>query len=180
MNRREFTVLVGGAAAMWPLAARAQQPAMPVIGFLHSAIPGPYEPMIVAFRKSLNDAGYFEGQNVTIEYRWAEGKLERLPELARDLVHRQVSVIFAGGGSDPVLTAKAATSQIPIVFANGTDPVEAGLVTSLNRPGGNITGITFLNNTLDLRKWRCCMSWCPKRPSLPCFSTRNFQLLPPS
>jgi putative ABC transport system substrate-binding protein len=181
MNRREFTVLVGGAAAMWPLAARAQQPAMPVIGFLHSAIPGPYEPMIVAFRKSLNDAGYFEGQNVTIEYRWAEGKLERLPELARDLVHRQVSVIFAGGGSDPVLTAKAATSQIPIVFANGTDPVEAGLVTSLNRPGGNITGITFLNNTLGPKEVEVLHELVPKAPVIavllnPKLSTAASQL----
>jgi len=100
--------------------------------------------MATAFRKSLNQSGYFEIQNVRIEYRWAEGRLERLPELAADLVRRQVSVIFAGGGSEPALAAKAVTSEIPIVFANGVDPVEVGLVASLNRPGGNITGITFL------------------------------------
>jgi putative tryptophan/tyrosine transport system substrate-binding protein len=121
---------------------------MPVIGFLHGATLEGYAPMMAAFRKSLSEAGYSEGQNTTIESRWAQGRLERLPELAADLVRHQVSVIFAGGGAEPALAAKAATSKIPIVFANGVDPVEVGLVTSLSRPGGNITGVSFLINTL--------------------------------
>jgi putative tryptophan/tyrosine transport system substrate-binding protein len=146
MRRREFMAFVGGAAATWPLAARAQ-PAMPVIGFLHSATEAAYAPMTAAFRKSLSEAGYFD-QSVTIEFRWAQGRLERLPELVADLVRRQVSVIFTGGGAEPALAAKAATSNIPIVFANGVDPVEVGLVAGLSRPGGNITGVTFLINTL--------------------------------
>ena len=118
--------------------------------------------MTAAFHKSLNEAGYIEGQNVTIEYRWAESQLDRLPALAADLVRRQVSVIFTGGGSDPSLAAEAATSKIPIVFANGTDPVEAGLVASLNRPGGNITGITFLNNTLGPKEVELIHELVPK------------------
>ena len=123
LKRREFITFVGSAAAAWPFTAHAQQGAMPVIGFLHSATADAYASMTAAFRKSLSQAG-----NVTIEYRWAEGRLERLPELAADLVRRRVSVIFAGGGSEPTLEAKGAPSQIPIVFATGADPVRVGLV----------------------------------------------------
>jgi putative ABC transport system substrate-binding protein len=125
LKRRAFITLLGGAAA-WPLALRAQQSVIPAVGFLHGATPEAYVPMVAAFRKSLSEAGYSEGLNVMIEFRWAEGRLERLPELATDLVRRQVSVIFAGGGAEPALAAKAATSKIPIVFANGVDPVEVG------------------------------------------------------
>jgi putative ABC transport system substrate-binding protein len=147
VKRRDFIRMVGSAAATWPLAARAQQQAMPVIGFLHSASEEAYALLLAAFRKSLSETGY-SGQSVTIEFRWVQSRLECLPELAADLVRRQVSVIFAGGGPEPALAAKTATSNIPIVFANGVDPVEVGLVASLSRPGGNITGVTFLINTL--------------------------------
>jgi len=161
MRRREFILALGGAAA-WPFPAGAQQPALPIIGWLHGATPDAYAPMTTAFRKGLNERGYFEDQNVKIEYRWAEGRLERLPELAADLVHRQVSVIFAGGGAEPALAAKAATSNIPIVFANGVDPVEVRLVASVNRPGGNITGVSFLINTLGPKELEILHDLQPK------------------
>ena len=130
MRRRDFITLACGAATAWPMAVRAQPSTLPVIGFLHSATASAYARMTAALRKSLNDAGYIEGQNVAIEYRWAEGQFDRLPDLAADLVRHQVSVIFAGGGVDPSLAAKAATSKIPIVFANGTDPVDIPFCTA--------------------------------------------------
>jgi putative ABC transport system substrate-binding protein len=147
MRRREFIALVGSSAA-WPLAVRAQQPGMPVIGFLHSASPEPYAPQVNAFRQSLKEAGYVEGQNVATEYRWAENQIARLPTLAAELVQRQVSVIVAGGSPVAALAAKAATTKIPIVFMNAADPVGVGLVASFNRPGGNVTGVTLLGGEL--------------------------------
>jgi putative tryptophan/tyrosine transport system substrate-binding protein len=158
MRRREFISFLG-AAAVWPRAARAQRPSgkAPQIGFLHSASPEAYASMTAAFGKSLSEAG-----GVTIEYRWAAGRLERLPELAADLVRRQVSAIFAGGGLEPAIAAKTATSQIPIVFATGGDPVRAGLVESLNRPGGNVTGVNFLVNALGPKELEILRQLQPK------------------
>jgi putative ABC transport system substrate-binding protein len=148
VRRREFSTLVGGAMAAWPLAARAQQTKKPVLGFLGSASEARYQGTRTAIRSGLNEAGFVEKQNLLIEYRWADFRYDRLPMLAADLVARRVDVIFTTGGVVSALAAKAATTTIPIVFANGSDPVQSGLVASLSRPGGNVTGVSFINAQL--------------------------------
>jgi putative tryptophan/tyrosine transport system substrate-binding protein len=162
MKRREF--IAGLGAAAWPTAARAQQPALPVVGFLSAGSRTTDD--TASILEGLKEGGYVEGRNVAIEYRWADGHNDRLPTLAADLVRRQVKVLFSGS-TPAALAAKAATTTIPIVFENGIDPVGAGLVPNLNRPGGNVTGVTNMSTSLRQSGLSCCISLCPRQLQSP-------------
>jgi len=177
MRRREFIAVISGAVT-WPLVPHAQQP-MPVIGFLNAASPGPLRQQVAAFLGGLKESGYVEGQNVAVEYRWAEGQYDRLPALVADLVRQQVTVIVSGGGAPAVLAAKAATTTIPIVFSVGADPIGLGLVASLNRPGGNITGVYQFTSGLEAKRLDLLHEMIPKRRPSRCSSTRTLRMLKP-
>ena len=173
MRRREFMSLLGGAAA-WPLAARAQQLAMPVIGFMSARSPEDSVHLLEAFRRGLKEGGFVEGENVAIQFRWARGDYSRLPALAADLVSRQVAVIVAAGGDVSALAAKPATATIPIVFGIGGDPVGAGLVESFSRPGGNVTGVTLLTNQIEPKRLGLLRDLAPGVPLIGALINPNF------
>jgi ABC-type uncharacterized transport system substrate-binding protein len=174
MQRREFLALLGSAAVACPLAARAQQPAMPVIGFLGTASPGPFAHLVAGFRKGLQETGFVEGHNVAIEYRWAESQYERVPTLAADLVRRQVAVIVTVGGETSAAAVKAATATIPIVFNSAGDPVKAGLVPSLARPDGNATGVNILTTELAEKRLGLLHDIVPSASTVAVLLNPNF------
>ena len=174
MRRREFISLLGGAAVGWPLAARAQQPAMPVVGFLGTASPRPFAHLVAGFRRGLQETGFVEDRSVVIEYRWAEGHYDRVPALAADLVRRQVAVIVTVGGETSAAAAKAATATIPIVFNTGTDPVRLGLVASLARPGGNATGVNIFTTELAEKRLGLLRDVVPAATTIAVLSNPNF------
>src|SRR5262245_14471258 len=155
MRRREFVAVVGGAAIAWPLAARTQQSAIPVVGILGSVSPAPYAGFVEAIKQGLRVAGYVEGRNVAFEYRWAEGQYNRLPQQAAELVDRGVAVIILVGGGPTTAAARAATATIPIVFISGDDPVKSGAVAALNRPGGNVTAVSLLTVAIEAKRLQC-------------------------
>jgi putative ABC transport system substrate-binding protein len=173
IGRRQFISALGGAAVVRPLAAHAQQPVMPVIGFLSSAAFNAYGEGVPAFRRGLNETGFIEGQNVAIEYRSAGGQYDRLPALASDLVSRKVSVLATAGGIPPALAAKAATATLPIVFIMGSDPVKAGVVASLNRPEGNVTGVSFLINSLGTKRVELISQLVPRASTIGMLANPN-------
>jgi putative ABC transport system substrate-binding protein len=162
MKRREFIGLLGGALAMWPIGARAQQQVVPLIGFLNTQSAGSFSHLVAGFQQGLREAGFLEGQNIQIEYRWAEGRYERLPALANDLVHRGIAVLVATGGEPAALAAKESTEAVPIVFIIGGDPIRMGLVTSMNRPGGNVTGLTLLSTEIEGKRLGLLQELLPK------------------
>ena len=164
LGRRDFITLLGSAAVAWPVVARAQQPAMPVVGFLRSTSLAPFENLVSAFRKGLNEAGFVEGQNVAIEYRYADNRNDQLPALIADLIRRQVAVFVMNNSS--ALVAKSATTTVPIVFATGGDPVRDGLVTNLNRPGGNVTGVVFFSSDLGAKRLELLRQLVPQATTI--------------